>query len=87
MSRLSERKCLPPGQDEASRLLDEIYTRIERLSLHQKAAVAQHILRSNALSVVVTRRTDAKQPIQQMSYAELGDTLEAIASRLRKLPS
>lgn len=66
-------------------LVTEIYQRIEELSPPEKAALAQHLLNTNELRVVVSSSATVDNAIQLMSHADLGNTLEAIATQVRRL--
>lgn len=66
-------------------LITEIYQRIEHLSLPEKAALAQHLLNTNELSVVVSSSATVGNAIQHMDHTALGNTLESIAKQVRRL--
>ncbi|MFG6100544.1 hypothetical protein SPB21_35225 [Leptothoe sp. ISB3NOV94-8A] len=66
-------------------LVTDIYQRIEQLSLPAKAALAQHLISTNELTVVVSSRTTVGNAIGQMDRTELGNTLESIAEQIRRL--
>ena len=63
----------------------DIYGSVEQLSLPEKAALAQHLLSTNELKVVVTSRATVNDAIQQMDHTELGNTLESIAEQVLRL--
>jgi hypothetical protein len=65
--------------------LASLYQCVDRLPLHRKAALAQYILNTHELSVVVTNRPSVETVIQQMNPGELGDILESIAARVLTL--
>ncbi|MEM6518920.1 MAG: hypothetical protein AAF722_06250 [Cyanobacteria bacterium P01_C01_bin.70] len=66
-------------------LVTDIYQKVEQLSLPAKAALAQHLISTNELTVVISGRTTVGNAIGQMDSTELGNTLESIAEQVRRL--
>lgn len=66
-------------------LVTDLYQKVEQLSLPAKAALAQHLISTNELTVVVSNRVTVGNAIEQMDRAELGNTLESIAEQVRQL--
>ena len=67
------------------RLIAAIYQIIEQLSPVEKADLAQHLLNTNELTVVVKSHATVSDAIQGMDYDELGNTLESIAEQIKRL--
>lgn len=65
--------------------ITDIYQSIEQLSLPEKAALAQHLINTNELSVVVNGTTTVNAAVQTMDRVQLGNTLESIAEQIRRL--
>ncbi len=63
----------------------DLYPIIEQLSLPEKAALAQHLISTNELKVVVSSRATVGDAIQAMDRIQLGHTLESIAEQVRRL--
>ncbi|MEM8544369.1 MAG: hypothetical protein AAGF66_10325 [Cyanobacteria bacterium P01_H01_bin.119] len=66
-------------------LVTDIYQKVEQLSLPAKAALAQHLISTNELTVVVSSRATVDDVIQNMNHIALGNTLDAIADQIRQL--
>ena len=66
-------------------LITEIYQRVEQLSLSEKAALAQHLLNTNELKVIVSSRATVDSAIQDMDHTALANALESIAKQVRRL--
>lgn len=66
-------------------LVAELYQKVEQLSLPAKAALAQHLISTNELTVVVSSRATVGGAIEQMDRIQLGNTLESIAEQVRQL--
>lgn len=66
-------------------LITDLYQRVEQLSLPAKAALAQHLISTNELTVVVSSRATVGNAIGQMDRTELGNALESIAEQVRRL--
>lgn len=63
----------------------DIYQRVEQLSLPAKAALAQYLLSTNELTVIVSSRATVDDAIQNMDRIQLGNTLDEIAEQIRQL--
>ena len=66
-------------------LVADLYQKVEKLSLPAKASLAQHLISTNELTVVVSSRATVGNAIGQMDRTELGNTLESIAEQVRRL--
>ena len=71
----------------AQRPIAEIYQCVEQLSLTERAALAQHLLNTNELTVIVSNRATVDKAIEQMDNIDLGNMLESIAEQVRRLAS
>ncbi|MEM8611180.1 MAG: hypothetical protein AAGF93_04100 [Cyanobacteria bacterium P01_H01_bin.105] len=78
-----EAKVVIDANDET--LVTDLYQKVEQLSLQQKAALAQYLLSTNELTVVVSSGATLDSAIQHMTHADLGNMLESIAEQVRRL--
>lgn len=72
-------------QGSSESLITDIYQSIEQLSVPEKAALAQHLISTNELTVIVSSRATVGNAIQQMDRIELGNALESIAEQVKRL--
>lgn len=66
-------------------LATDIYEKVEQLSLPAKAALAQNLISTNELTVVVSHQATVSDAIQNMDRLQLSNTLEEIAGQIRRL--
>lgn len=85
MSELDNQNIEPVTEANDENLVTELYQKVERLSLPAKAALAQHLISTNELTVVASRRVTVDDAIQNMNRIALGHTLDAIANQIRQL--
>ena len=78
-----EAKVVIDANDET--LVTDLYQKVEQLSLQQKAALAQYLLSTNELTVVVSSGATVDDAIQLMNHADLGNALDSIAKQVRRL--
>ena len=78
-----EAKIVIDANDET--LVTDLYQKVEQLSRQQKAALAQYLLSTNELTVVVSSGATVDDAIQLMNHADLGNALECIAEQVRRL--
>lgn len=66
-------------------LVTDIYQKVEQLSLPAKAALAQYLISTNELTVVVSRQATVSDAIHNMDLIQLSNTLNKIAEQIRRL--
>ena len=72
-------------EENDENLATDIYEKVEQLSLPAKAALAQNLISTNELTVVVSHQATVSDAIQNMDRLQLSKTLEEIAGQIRRL--
>ena len=72
-------------EENDENLATDIYEKVEQLSLPAKAALAQNLISTNELTVVVSHQATVSDAIQNMDRLQLSNTLEEIAGQIRRL--